>query len=65
MKNVFILSLFLFSLIGYSQKQVFESPKFKTEIVKHKLVAILPFNVKITYKKLALRKLFYYNKHTK
>ena len=51
LKNVFVLSLFLFSLIGYSQKQVFESPKFKTEIVKHKLVAILPFNVKITYKK--------------
>ncbi|WP_199137927.1 hypothetical protein [Pedobacter sp. ASV12] len=32
-------------------KQVFESPQLKTEIAKHKVIAILPFNTKITYKK--------------
>lgn len=32
-------------------KQIFESPKLKAEIANHKLVAILPFNTKITYKK--------------
>ncbi|MCZ4224082.1 hypothetical protein [Pedobacter rhodius] len=33
-------------------KQVFESPKLKTEKEKHKLVAILPFATKISYKKM-------------
>ncbi|RZK58802.1 MAG: hypothetical protein EOO91_07175 [Pedobacter sp.] len=32
-------------------KQVFESPKLKSEIAIHKTVAILPFNTKISYKK--------------
>jgi hypothetical protein len=32
-------------------KQIFESPKLKSEIVQHKIVAILPFNTKISYKK--------------
>jgi hypothetical protein len=32
-------------------KQVFESPKLKTEIAAHKIVAILPFATKISYKK--------------
>lgn len=32
-------------------KQTFESPTLKTAISKHKTVAILPFEVKITYKK--------------
>lgn len=32
-------------------KQVFESPKLKAEIGIHKIVAILPFNTKISYKK--------------
>src|SRR5690606_33839001 len=32
-------------------KQVFESPKLKAETAKHKLVAILPYEVKISYKK--------------
>lgn len=32
-------------------KQIFESPKLKTEKGNHKLVAILPFATKISYKK--------------
>lgn len=32
-------------------KQVFTSPKMKTEVVKHKTVAILPFNATITYRR--------------
>ncbi|QPH38066.1 hypothetical protein [Pedobacter endophyticus] len=34
------------------QKQIFEGPSLKNEIPKHKIVAILPFSAKITYKKL-------------
>ena len=34
-----------------SAKQIFESPKLKNEIAKHKLVAILPFKVSIKYRK--------------
>jgi hypothetical protein len=33
-------------------KQVYESPKLKTEKATHKIVAILPFTTKISYKKL-------------
>lgn len=33
-------------------KQIFESPKLKVEKATHKLVAILPFNTKISYKKI-------------
>lgn len=56
MKKVLLTSL----LIGVvmianaqfeSAKQVFESPKLKAETAKHKLVAILPYEVKISYKK--------------
>lgn len=34
-----------------SAKQVFESPQLKQEVAKHKTVAILPFDTKITYRK--------------
>jgi hypothetical protein len=34
-----------------SAKQIFESPKLRDEIGKHKTVAILPFDVTITYRK--------------
>lgn len=34
-----------------SAKQIFESPNLKTEIAKHKMVAILPFKVSIKYRK--------------
>lgn len=46
------LSLMLISGAVFAQanKQVFESPKMKEEIAKHKIVAILPFNVTISYK---------------
>ncbi|WP_090879685.1 hypothetical protein [Pedobacter rhizosphaerae] len=33
-------------------KQIFESPKLNVEKPNHKLVAILPFNTKISYKKM-------------
>ena len=36
---------------GESSKQTFESPKLKSEIAKHKIVAIIPFSVKISYRK--------------
>jgi hypothetical protein len=51
MKKLFLLSIFFISLFGYSQKQIFESPQLSTAIKQHKIVAILPFTVKITYKK--------------
>ena len=35
-----------------AQKQIFEGPSMKAEIPKHKIVAIIPFAAKITYKKL-------------
>ena len=57
MKNNLKLSLVLFfmmiSLTGFSQdKQVFESPKMAEFIGTHKMVAILPFNATISYKRL-------------
>ncbi|CAN5289649.1 hypothetical protein BH09BAC6_BH09BAC6_15620 [soil metagenome] len=51
-KVVLTLSLCLFiTLESIAQKQIFESPKLKSEIAKQKIVAILPFNVTISYKK--------------
>lgn len=54
-KNVLLVLLVCISLSTKAQyetaKQIFESPKLKTEIPKHKTVAILPFDVKITHKK--------------
>lgn len=48
----FLLSFILFaSLTCKAQKQIFESPKLASESKLHKVVAILPFTVKITYKK--------------
>ncbi|MBG6062422.1 hypothetical protein IWX83_002222 [Flavobacterium sp. CG_9.1] len=51
MKKLFVLSFVFLSFLGYSQKQVFESPELASLIKEHKTVAILPFTVKITYKK--------------
>lgn len=52
MKNIYIsICLIILSVSCYAQKQIFESPKLKSEISKHKMVAIVPFNVSITYKK--------------
>ena len=39
------------SFMGEGTKQIFESPKLKTEVKSHRMVAILPFEGKITYKK--------------
>lgn len=51
-KNVFILFCLFLSFLGHSQsKQIFESPLLKTIISEHKVVAILPYKVSITYKK--------------
>ncbi|OAQ40435.1 hypothetical protein A5893_05665 [Pedobacter psychrophilus] len=46
-----ILGIALTSNAQESAKQVFESPKLKEEISKHKIVAILPFKVSIKYRK--------------
>lgn len=57
MKKIYLLLCLLFlSTLGYSQgfegtKQIFESPQLKTLIAFHKTVAILPYEVSITYKK--------------
>lgn len=57
MKKFYLSALLALSIsFSYAQgfesaKQIFESPKLKTEIAKHKTVAILPFDTKITYKK--------------
>lgn len=40
-----------FAQFGGNTKQVFESPNLKSETSKHKTIAILPFDVAITYRK--------------
>ena len=45
---VFLLTM----LVVKAQKQEFSSPNLKSEIKKHRIVAILPFKVDISYKKL-------------
>jgi len=57
MKKIYLL-LFLmisagtaFSQAFESSKQIFESPKLQTAVSQHKMVAILPYEVKISYKK--------------
>ncbi len=51
MKKLLILSFLFLNSVLYSQKQIFESPQLSTTIKGHKSVAIIPFIVKITYKK--------------
>jgi hypothetical protein len=46
-----ILSVTVSAQVFESAKQVFESPKLKTEIAKHKLIAILPYKATISYKR--------------
>ena len=46
-----IVAIICISLQVFAQKQIFESPKMKEVIAQHKLVAILPFNVTISYRK--------------
>lgn len=46
------MSIFFTSFAQFEgSKQVYSSPKLKTEIEKHKVVAILPFAATITYKR--------------
>ncbi|RZK61974.1 MAG: hypothetical protein EOO95_15665, partial [Pedobacter sp.] len=57
MKKIFLTLLVLgvcFSAFAQFEgsKQIFESPKLKSEKASHKLVAILPFATKISYKKM-------------
>lgn len=58
MSRIFILivSTFLLSLSSSAQfesnKQIFSSPNLKDSIAKHKIVAILPFRVTISYKRM-------------
>lgn len=57
MKKYYLLLLLIIATkVGHSQgfegsKQIFESPKFKSEILKHKTVALLPYEVTISYKR--------------
>ncbi|WP_423149418.1 hypothetical protein [Rubrolithibacter danxiaensis] len=57
MKRTLFLLLFLTSLSFFanaqleSAKQIFKSPKLQSEVSKHQTVAILPFEVKISYRK--------------
>lgn len=46
-----IVAVVCISLHAFAQKQIFESPKLKEAIAQHKLVAILPFNVTISFRK--------------
>ncbi|MFA6275570.1 MAG: hypothetical protein WC622_02410 [Pedobacter sp.] len=54
-KILLILTIISLSFAAKAQfegsKQIFESPKLKSEIAQHKIVAILPFDTKISYKK--------------
>ncbi len=55
-KTIFTLSLVVISLLSFGQfetaKQVFESPKLKDEVSKHKTVAVLPYRATISYKRM-------------
>jgi hypothetical protein len=46
-----LFCLLFISSLCFAQKQIYESAKMKQNIAKHKIVAILPFNVTISYKK--------------
>jgi hypothetical protein len=48
----FVLMLFVFFGNSQSAKQIFESPDLKSMLYTAKTVAILPFKVSISYKRL-------------
>ncbi|PRY55533.1 hypothetical protein B0I27_101505 [Arcticibacter pallidicorallinus] len=54
-KTLLLFVLISANLLAFGQyenaKQVFESPKLKTAVATHKVVAILPFGTKISFKK--------------
>lgn len=51
MKKLLLFTFLFLNFVVHSQKQIFESPQLVATIKEHKVVAILPFIVKITYKK--------------
>ncbi|MFC6268262.1 hypothetical protein [Frigoriflavimonas asaccharolytica] len=51
-KYLLIVVLSTFALNLNAQKQIFEAPDLKTKIQEQKTVAIIPFDVIITYKKI-------------
>jgi hypothetical protein len=59
MKKIYTILFFVFcaqfvqaqGFLSEGAKQIFESPKLSSEVKAHKIVAILPFEAKITYKK--------------
>jgi hypothetical protein len=55
-KTILSICMVFATMLCYAQgfegsKQVFESPQLKTQVTQHKTVAILPYEVSITYKK--------------
>jgi len=51
-KNLLLITICLISFSVAAQKQIYVSTKLKSAIAQHKVVAILPFTVTITYKHL-------------
>lgn len=52
MNRIFIFTLCFLSVMIFSQqKQIYESPNLKEKINTHKIVAILPFDVSVSFKK--------------
>ncbi len=51
LKRAGVMLCLIVSASAFSQKQIFEHPNLKNIIANHKTVAILPFNVSMTYKK--------------
>jgi len=55
MKRLFLMVALLATTLSsavFAQKQIFEAPNLKTVLKTHKMVAILPLRVTISYKKL-------------
>lgn len=50
-KLIIIITICFIYLQASAQKQIYESPNLKQDIIQHKTVAILPFIVHISYKK--------------
>ena len=56
-KSLLIVTFSFVCLVSFAQifesnKQIFESPKLKAEVAKHKVIAILPYKAVISYKRL-------------
>jgi hypothetical protein len=51
-KLFFLISCLISFTYLYAQKQTYSDPNLKQELYKHKIVAILPVRVSISYKKM-------------